>query len=248
MLLTTAFYGCEKFLDEKSTMSLMIPKSYADLQALMDANNNINTGIGPGLLEVGTDDYYLLPTVANSLQSFDKDNYFWNESPVYTTLTMNTQWTKPYIPVFVGNTVLDYVDRINEKDPFKYNMVKGSALFIKCYSYLLLAQVFAPPYRLSGDNEEPGIPLKMSSDVAEKTIRSTVNETYRHIVSGLEDAIALLPADIDNRMRPSRPAAYAALSRTYLIMGKYQEAMENAKLALKDYDALIDYATCDSNA
>lgn len=248
LLLSLAFYGCEKFLDEKSTMSLMLPKTYDDLQALMDDNGSINTGMGPGLLEVGTDDYYLLPTVANSLQSFEKDLYFWNKFPEYTTLTMNTQWKRPYIPVFVANTVLDYIDRINEKSPLKYNMVKGSAFFIKNYAYLLIAQAFAPPYDLSGTNEEPGIPLKMSSDVAEKTIRSTVKETYEHIVTDLKDAIALLPADIDSRMRPSRPAAYAALSRTYLIMGRYQDAMDNAELALKDYDVLIDYASCDSNA
>ncbi|SKB38085.1 SusD family protein [Sphingobacterium nematocida] len=248
LLLSSVFYGCDKFLDEKSTMSLMLPKTYDDLQALMDDNGSVNTGMGPGLLEVGTDDYYLLPSVANSLQSFEKDLYFWNKFPEYTTLTMNTQWKRPYIPVFVGNTVLDYIDRIDEKNPIKYNMVKGSASFIKCYTYLLLAQVFAPPYRLTGENEEPGIPLKMSSDVAEKASRSTVTETYEHIIKGLKDAIALLPAEIDSRMRPSRPAAYAALSRTYLIMGRYKDAMENAELALKDYDVLIDYATCDSNA
>ncbi|WP_164123017.1 RagB/SusD family nutrient uptake outer membrane protein [Sphingobacterium sp. xlx-130] len=248
LLLSSVFYGCEKFLDEKSTMSLMLPKTYDDLQALMDNNGSVNTGMGPGLLEVGTDDYYLLPTVANKLQTVDKDLYFWNEFPGYTTSITNTQWKRPYIPVFVGNTVLDYVDRINEKNPLKYNMVKGSAFFIKNYAYLLIAQTFAPPYNLSGTNEDPGIPLKMSSDVAEKTIRSTVKETYEHIVTDLKKAVTLLPADIDSRMRPSRPAAYAALSRTYLIMGRYQDAMENAELALKGYDVLIDYANCDSNA
>lgn len=248
LLLSSVFYGCEKFLDEKSTMSLMLPKNYDDLQALMDNNGSVNTGMGPGLLEVGSDDYYLLPTVANSLQTVDKDLYFWNKFPGYTMSTTNTQWKRPYIPVFVANTVLDYVDRIDEKNPIKYNMVKGSALFIKCYSYLLIAQAFAPPYSLSDTNEQPGLPLKMSSDVAEKTVRSTVKETYEHIITGLKDAIVLLPADIDNRMRPSRPAAYAALSRTYLIMGRYQEAAEQAELALKDYDELINYGACDSNA
>ncbi len=249
IIVLALFLGsCTKFLDEKNTASLMIPRTYEDLIALMDANGSINHGMTPGLIEAGTDDYYLLPTVANSLQDFERDNYFWRAEPRYTSAATNLQWKKPYASVFVSNTVLDYVDRIKENNTFKYNTVKGQALFLKAYAYLQLAQVFMAPYNLDRENEELGLPLRMTGDVSEATKRSTMKETYLHIIGCFKEAAALLPTWNESSMRASRPAAHAALSRTYLIMGRYDEAVAEAEKALKDYSRILDYASCDSNA
>ena len=52
----------------------------------------------------------------------------------------------------------------------------------------------------------------------------TKKETYDQIISDLETSIALLPNEVPLKTRPSKAAAEALLSRTYLHMAEYGKA------------------------
>lgn len=240
--------GCNKYLDERNNKSIVIPQSYDDLMALMDANTTVNHGMGPGLLEIGTDDYYLLPTVLQSQKEFEKENYLWYPEPVYTLSATNLQWKSPYISVFIANTVLGQVDRIQKGSTFEYNRTKGTALFLRAYSYFLLAQVFCPPYEPNGDNKSPGLPLRTDSDISEPSIRYSVKETYDLIIKDLMEAADLLPESVEYTMRPSQTAAYGALAKVFLSMEIYDKALHYADLALSQYNILMDYKEYDVDA
>lgn len=235
--------ACEKFLSEKGTQSLVIPDSYDDLAALMDANTTVNLGMGPGLLEIGTDDYYLLTSVLNTQNPFEKENYLWEPAPHYTQAATNQQWKNPYTSVFVANTVLDYIDQIRENDPTRYNHVKGTAYFLRAYAFYLLAQAYCAPYDPNGSNQGPGLPLRTDADIATPSTRSTVEETYQQIVSDLKEAATLLPEAVEYAMRPSKAAANAALAKTCLVMENYEKALEHADVALSWYNRVMDYRT-----
>jgi starch-binding outer membrane protein, SusD/RagB family len=63
----------------------------------------------------------------------------------------------------------------------------------------------------------------------------------------LQNAVSYLPNTPLYKTRPSKPAAYAMLSRVYLTMQDYGKALVYADSCLKLYDSLLDYNTLKTN-
>jgi hypothetical protein len=102
-----------------------------------------------------------------------------------------------------------------------------------------------PVYNKVTANTDPGIPLKLSTDINEKIVRASSQATYNCIISDIKNAISDLPETPDKRYLPSRPAAYGLLSRVYLSMQEYTEAGLYADSCLKLYNTLMDYNAID---
>ncbi|MEC3879752.1 RagB/SusD family nutrient uptake outer membrane protein [Parapedobacter sp. 10938] len=244
----TSLTSCERYLDIKSSKSLVIPKTLDDLQALLDASPNINYMYYPSLLEVGTDDYYLDFETLSALTAFEQDNYTWQKAPLYPDREVNWTWKSPYQTVFIANTVLHELAKMADKETARGRQIKGAALFIRAFGFYTLAQVFCAPYDPYGDNDGLGIPLRLSPDFNEKSTRATVAQTYQRILDDFNESVDLLPLSTDYPTRPNKAAAYAALARIYLIMGDYSEAGAHADEALKMYNELIDFNEIDQDA
>src|SRR5690606_6995436 len=117
----------------------------------------------------------------------------------------------------------------------------GSAHFVRGLNFFLIAQLFAPAYDANDLDNPFGIPLRMTADINAKTRRSTMGETFRQIEKDLQLAASLLPDRPLFVSRPSKAAAYAALSRLYLYMGRYEEANGAADLSIAIQPELMDY-------
>lgn len=89
------------------------------------------------------------------------------------------------------------------------------------------------------------MPIRLHPGVDVLEQRSTVEETYNHILADLGNANALLLPEVavNNKERPSKVAVSALFARIYLSMRNYAKAEEYAGNALSVYSTLIDYNT-----
>lgn len=239
--------SCEKYLDEKPIKLEKIPATLDDLKALLD-NQQANTNSPGGLLELVADNFYI--TTANwqsqmsatsSLSQSQALHYIWDKNAI----PYSNSWVQPYQgPIFTANLVLDHLPllSINEDERDKYNKIKGAALFYRAFSFHQLAQLYCKPYS-SSSSTDLGIVLKLTSNINEQSVRSTVQQTYDRIISDLKEAATLLSETSTFPTQPNKVAAYAALARVYLSMREYTNAGDYANRALLLYNTIIDYNT-----
>src|SRR5690606_371998 len=238
------FSACESFLSEKPNSSLAIPNSVADFQAIMDYQARMNAYYPPSG-DIASDYFYLLDAYWQSRPEYARDAYIWRPE-----VEIEEDWSVSYERIFHANVVLDGIDDaelagLTEMDR---QYVKGSALFFRGWTFLQLAQLFVPPYKASEVDSPYGLPLKLTPDINDKTQRATIGDTYRQIESDLRNAAQLLPERPQVATRPSKAAAYAALSRMYLAMQNYPKALEDADSCMYFKDELLDFNTLDQQA
>lgn len=230
-----AMASCNKFLDAKPDKSLAIPTTLADYQALID--NRIMTANFPVAGDIASDDYYLINSDWAALSTPDLRNTY-----IYDGTSANDLDYTNYQYVTNSNVIIEGTGKgdLNATSS-EVNAVAGSGYFFRGYCFLNLASVFTLPYRLG--TTAMGIPLKLRADITSPTTRSTLVETYQQIISDFRRAADLLPVQVSVKTRPSKPAAYGALARTYLIMRNFELAGKYADSCLQLYSTLIDYNT-----
>src|SRR5690606_26652333 len=115
------------------------------------------------------------------------------------------------------------------------------ALFIRSFQFLALVTLHGHAFDEKTADTYLGIPLRMTSDYNVKSSRATIRECYDRILLDLQEASKFLPITEQAKTRPTKTAALALLARTYLYMGKYEEAREYAKQALQFHSTLMDF-------
>lgn len=234
------------FLDEIPDRSLVLPTTLDDYQAILDneriMNGNNSFGVMPALGEAGSDDYTFREDRIGNLLDDPGNIYTWNRT-IFGTGRSSGDWANPYSVVFYANSVLDGIEGLylGDTDTQKYNGIKGSALFHRSHAFYHLAQVFAPQYTVSGAQSLLGIPLRLNSDINERTGRSSLEDTYHRILSDLKTSVRLLPETQPFNTRPSKQAAYALLARVYLTMGQYVDSHLYADSCLQIGGGLLDF-------
>jgi tetratricopeptide (TPR) repeat protein len=235
--------SCKKYLDVNYNSRQGVVQTAADCQLLLDNYTVMNTGY-PTDGEISADDYYVTQQSyeGSNFNAEDRAVYIWSTSVGRSSSTPN--WKSPYQVVFYANLVLETVQKLQggSTDPVTLNTLKGSALFFRAYAFWNVAQLYTKAYS-TGTANEPGIPLRMSSDIQEKSERGTIQQTYDRILQDLKDAVTLLPTISSIASRPNRAAAYAMLARTYLSMEDYPDALNAASATLQLNNQLMDYNT-----
>lgn len=227
------------WLDEKSKLSDVRPTTLEDLQALLDDDNAVNYKF-PGIGLTGADNYFLTDQNFNAADQYLKNSYIWAKD-VYGGL-IGGDWTTGYQLIGITNVVLDGLSKIerNGANSAQYDSVKATALFLRSFMYYALGQTFCKPYAPEYLNE-PGLVLRESSDVNQKSIRSTVSQTYDRILQDLKTALAGLPASTPYQMRPTKAAGNALLAKVYLAMEDYEQAYGYSTASLKQVSTLLDF-------
>lgn len=241
--------SCKKdWIEVKSDKALDVPTSIEDFQALLD-NVTIMNDNHPSLGEISADNYYLTDALWDSWASINRNAHIW-AGDIYGGATTDIyNWNNPYRQVFYANIVLEGIDKVEQLgyNESAWNNIKGSAHFFRGEAFFNLSQLFAKPYSLSS-SDDAGIPIRLKSDPNEASVRSTLQQTYDQILSDLQSSVDYLPNIPLYKTRPSKPAAYALLSRFYLIKQDYVNALKYADLCLKLYDSLLDYNTLNTTA
>lgn len=245
VIVLAAGSSCKKYLDQKPDRSQAIPSSLRDMRALLNNQAELNNRFAE-LAGIAGDDYYITSADWSSTSNEeDRDNYIW--SPEAEDISC---WGNPYKIILHANTVLDNIDKVDLAEAIKaeWNSCRGEALFFRAFAFFDLAQVYAAPFDPQGNNSGPGIPLRLTADIAEISTRSTVQQTYSQIINDLKEAASVLPVAVPVKSRPSRQAVFAALARTFLAMEQYNEALLYADSALQLYNQLIDFNTVNATA
>ncbi|WP_185212270.1 RagB/SusD family nutrient uptake outer membrane protein [Sphingobacterium mizutaii] len=243
-----SFTGCEKFLDEKPDKKLVVPSTVQDAQALMN-KTDVFTTMYPASGEFAAGDFYLLTEDWQSLtEQSHQQSYIWGDD-VFNEYERN-DWSLPYVAVYNSNVILDAITKgeIKKGTQNQIDDIRGQALFFRSYAFYSLLQIFSKAWDNTTSNTDPGIPLRLSSDFNIPTTRSNVAECYEQIINDTKEAVYLLNKNTTLKTRPSKAAAYAFLSRVYLNIGKYEEALSSANNALSFNNVLIDYNILDPTA
>lgn len=237
--------SCKKdWLDKKPDKSIVVPTSLDDFDALL-ANDQV-MNLNPGLGELSADDYYITDEIFSYLPTAtERNSYTWNKE-IFEGETCG-DWDIAYQQVFFCNIVLDGLAALKPaaSEIARFNNIKGQALFFRAYAFYTLAQLFAVPYSQTSQ-QEPGIPLKLISDINEQIKRGTIAETYRQLGNDLSEAVNLLPVTQEFKTRPSKPAALALLARISLENGQYEQALDLAQQCLDEQPQLLNFNALDT--
>lgn len=237
--------GCEKFLDEKPDKKLVVPATITDAQAILN-QTYIFTTIYPASGEIAAGDFYLVSEDWQSLFTLQEQrSYIWEDN-VFNEYERN-DWSQPYSAVYNANIVLDALNNgdITDGTQNQRDDIRGQALFFRSYAFYELLQIFAKAWDASTSNTDPGIALRLSSDFNMPTTRATVAACYEQIIKDTKEAVNLLAESSTVKTRPIKTAGYAFLSRVFLNIGLYEEALLSANNALSQYNDLIDYNDID---
>jgi len=235
--------ACKKdFLDVRPNKSLLVPTTLADLRLLLD--NNLIFNIRPNLTSIADGNYYTTDAGYNSFGlDAERNSYTWAKD-IFGTATTG-EWNTPYKQVFYANVVLEGAAKLPAGDAASEEgrALKGTALFSRAFACYSLVTSFAKPYDAATAQSDPGIPVRLHSDVTEKVGRGTVAQTYAQILADLAAARPLLPATAAVKTRPTLAALFALEARIALAMEDYPRAGRYADSALAAAHTLIDYNT-----
>lgn len=230
--------GCTNYLSLKPDQKLTVPQKEEDLLAVLSDVQVMNYSYAGGLAELGSDNVFIpYESWTSIFNEMDRMTHVWGRIPVTVSY-----WNPGYAKVLACNTVLDLIDDVDFLTIRNRDEIRGIASFFRGYTFFDLVQVFAPAYDESSANDKLGIVLRLSSDINVKSTRALLQETYEQIITDLKHAVAFLPDD--EPMYPTRPnkfAAYGALARVYLTMGKFTEAKLYADSCLMGHSELLDY-------
>lgn len=239
--LSVAASSCKKqddWLDVKNNKKLVTPATLKDMQAILDDSQTMNSyGSVSGL--IGTDNITLTDANLNSLDQVSRNMYLWASDLLQNG--SSADWTFCYQRIEYANIVLDALNASNNSGAVADN-IRGSALFYRAKAFYELAQLFCKPYSKTAATD-PGIPLKLTSEVDEQPSRGTVAQTYQQILSDLKLAVPLLPETPLYRTRPSSVAANGMIAKVSLTIANYDDALKYANLPLQKYGTLLDYNT-----
>ncbi|WP_152969667.1 RagB/SusD family nutrient uptake outer membrane protein [Pedobacter sp. Hv1] len=242
LMITISLVSCKDYLEAKPDKKLNTLSSLTSLQAILDDHVRLNIRANYAA-EVASDNYYLTDNALVAIISEgDKKIYNWEKSDDMFE-GVNDNWYYSYLAVYYGNSVIENIDKIdrNTSNYRDWDNIKGQAYFYKGSSMLHAAFVWTPVYDEQTASTSLGLPIRASTDFNVKSTRSTLAQTYAQLIDDLKKATALLPVGQVHTMRPSKTAAYAMLSRTYLAMNMYTEAGLYADSVLQLNDQLLDY-------
>lgn len=225
--------SCKKYLGAVPDKSQAVPSDLSDVRALL--NNFLVLRTYSPVMEIASDDYYLTYSGWTGLSSQVRNGYIWQDDETLST----SAWNNLYQAVFYTNLAMETLKGL--PPDVEAGELKSTALFFRGYTFYFLSQMYAKQYDETTAEKDDGIVLRLSPDGNEKSVRSTLAATYKQIISDFKGAALNLPDHADLHTQPSKIAAYAALARTYLVMGAYQDASQYADSVLLFNDALIDF-------
>jgi putative outer membrane protein probably involved in nutrient binding len=145
-------------------------------------------------------------------------------------------YKRGYLLVSRANNILDNLDNLKQATDAVKNAIKGEALALRAIGHFDVARVYCKiPTQSADAKQSMGIAYLKSFDPEGKPRRygTTVDNTYKEIISDLETALTLMD-DSKKNGQLNKTAVQAILSRVYLYYGNYQKAKEHADAAIAD--------------
>lgn len=241
LLLGTLTMGCKKFLDEKPNGKLVVPNTVASMQSLLDHHSFLNQK-EVNVPITACDDFQLSTANWLSLNQYIRNLHVWSTNNSFEPGNGGV-WATLYGRIYQANVVLDDIDQVGDRDQNlqEWQNVKGQALFLRARTYFDLLQIWAKPYDSQSAAIDLGVPLRLDANFNMPSVRATVVKGYSQMLHDFREASQMLPKYSIHPIRPSKPAAYAFLARTHLVMQNIDSALHYTNLALQLKSDLMDY-------
>lgn len=154
-------------------------------------------------------------------------------------------WWMAYKIIYAANSNIEYIPETSDL----FCHLIGENYFFRALAHFQMVTLFAMPY--ADGRENPGVPLRTSTDTFGATTRATVGEVYDQVVADLIKAKEYLAKGEAQRTNGSKAyvtldAARALLARVYLYMDKNDECIAECNELLDHAPAAVtggyDYA------
>lgn len=241
-VLAAALGGCEKFL-ERSAQDLYLPTTTEDYANILRGESyfpkilskyihvammtddvewfDINKHAGFDVSSYTPDSRYLTYLSSYTWQQEIEDQYFSDEA--YNFLYKQAQ---------IAILCLENVESSRGTEAEK-EILRGQASFIRAFSYLMLANLYAAPYGKSQPSD-PCVPIKTESTPSTgKFARSTMQQVYDQILGDIATALADLEGKDEMILNPYEIRYSAALVlavRTALYMEKWDDVIKYGQM------------------
>jgi len=232
-VLALGLYACE--LDRQPFASIDKDQVYSSenaLEALTLGNYAILKGGGIADGYSWVNNFYRFAeypgdNVALSGSTTDPLMFIYNYKRQTTGYRKKALWSASYKTIVGCNTV---IERAEEGVSPELDHMIGSNYYLRGMVYFYLTNVFGRPYNQNPETNL-GVPLKLSTDVNDQPIRSSVKACYDQVLLDLKKASKLMSLD-KTASYATKEAAQALLSRVYLYM-------EENDLAIAYADSVI---------
>jgi tetratricopeptide (TPR) repeat protein len=229
--------GCQKFVEIK-TQGSIVPSETVNYRYLLN-----NTGVlerSVSLPDVTSDDVEIADLAQQqALPNYLARAYTWQPA-FYDAAEVDADWDTPYQAIAYANTVAAEVLASTGGTDADKQQLLAEALVHRAAAYLALVNCYAKGYASASAATDPGVPLLLAPSVNADLTRASVQAVYTQIVSDLQAAAPSLPTTTPYNTQPGQAAAYALLARTYLLLGDYGQARQNADRALALKSTLLD--------
>lgn len=236
--------GCDKFLGNKPK-GYAIPESFDDYVKLL-ASQSLNSCMSTDAFFL-TDDIHLLNDTASyadvifaNQADHERNLYSFEHGQIYTPGTEDDLWNDAYERIYTYNVIINNVLSSTDATDAEKHRLRAEALFQRAFDYLALVNIYGRHYHKETAATDYGIPLIQSDLVQQSYTRATVAEVYKKIEDDLKEASPYLKEVAQNLFHPNQGSLYSFYARLYLYMGRYDEALTNAREALKLNSQLQD--------
>ncbi|TKC57253.1 RagB/SusD family nutrient uptake outer membrane protein [Pedobacter hiemivivus] len=238
--------GCKKYLDVKPK-GYTIPSTFDDYQKLL--NNQSLAGLSSPYANFLTDNLRAgevndpnrateYPIMGLELRNL----YEFKGGAVFDQAAADPFWETAYAHIYVYNSVINNIEKVPDGTDASRKQLKAEAQIGRAFEYLTLVNGYSAHYSPTTAGTDLGVPIILTEDINAPYTRHTVAEVYTQVKKDLDEALPNLSATVPNIFHPSKSVGFAFLSKMYLYMGNYAEALKNVKEALKINSALIDYS------
>lgn len=253
--------SCNGFLAETS-QDKFVPKTVSDYREFIAGEGFDIASAKPlsEFLEVMTDD---VDEVVNPRRKDFRDNrvnswgyYTWQDDPEIAqdnNIFEDDSWGSYYHKIVISNIILDRINTMEVTDEKAKDDLIGEALFLRAWSYFMLANSYADPYESQEQAKKTaGVPINKHLNVNNHNLSiSPLADVYDIIISDLKGAVNHFEKSNYGKalLRPGYGAAVLLLSRVYLYMKNYPEAEKYATLAItKSGASLYDISKRPANS
>ena len=168
--------------------------------------------------DVLTDNVIMTQTGRRTLRNLHEWTY--NAAAGYRGLYQDA-----YTVIYNANQILEFIDGFEGESK---DNIKGEALALRALAHFDLVRTFAKiPTQSSDANGSLGIVYKFNTTPSDLLARSSVADVYQNIVNDLEEAYSLINAS-NPEARLNKEGVALLLSRAYLYMGRWQDAINAA--------------------
>lgn len=219
--------SCDSFVDvnlpKSQLTSVTVFEDYATADAaLTDIYSKIRdkgmlTGLSSGLSNQ-------LGNYTDELTAYGETSTatpaFYNNALLPSNTSVSEYWNSAYNQIYAANSILEGIEKSTSISLENKKKLNGEALFARAFLHFYLTNLFGDiPYIHSTD-------YKTNS----KVTRMPLSEVYQNIIKDLQESIGLLPSTYSSseRIRPNQYTAKALLARTYLYIGAFAEAANEA--------------------